>query len=191
MEAAPSCVLSVDKDTCGLLALSPRLAKARPGSHYCGCARRRERKTCSAVRLAVGYLFVLGNAQCINADGCGWLRASADRDGLLFLFPAFPVQVSSQKDLVAALTSQLTYEDHVCLSAVLLTILHDSDKVLNAPDNNQNVLALCKVALQLYIRVACAQDLLNSLCIVLAVCARAALLASFDNVIGMSKYLVL
>lgn len=138
----------------------------------------------------------------MRMDAAGSEQAQTER------WPALPVSCLSCASLLSEglggrsyFTSQLTYEDHVCLSAVLLTILHDSDKVLNAPDNNQNVLALCKVALQFYIRVACAQDLLNSLCIVLAVCSsgplcqrshnRAALLASFDNVIGMSKYLVL
>ena len=108
----------------------------------------------------------------MDEAGCGWIRASADRQrptDLLFLFPGLLAQLSSQKDLVVAPTSQLTYADHVCPSAVLSKILHDSYKMLHAPDNNQNVLALCKVALQLYIGLACAQDQLYS--IVVAMCS--------------------
>ena len=129
----------------------------------------------------------------METTGCGWIRASADRNVLPFLLPVFLTQLSSQKDLVVAPTSQLTYVDHVCPSAELSKILYDSYKMLHAPDNNQNVLALCKVALQLYIGLACAQDQLYSLCIVVAVCSsgplcqrshnRVALLASFDNIL--------
>ena len=72
-----SIVLSIDNDTCGLLALPPRPARALTTAGVLD--EEKERPALLYGMLLVIFLH-LGNAQCINADGCGWLRASADRE---------------------------------------------------------------------------------------------------------------